>query len=121
MPRHSAEPERAMRRVEDLRGSSYGRRARKLWLLARFGDGAMAPCAWCGRLLDYGSMEVDRFPVCGHDGGRYTRDNVVPACSSCNGTRCAACKAEAEEAEAEVRVNWRFARVDDEGRVVALG
>lgn len=32
--------------------------------------------------------EIDRFPVCGHDGGTYKRDNIVPSCARCNKRRC---------------------------------
>lgn len=46
------------------------------------------PCAWCGRTLTYTTLEVDRWPRCGHAGGRYTRDNVIPSCSRCNKKRC---------------------------------
>lgn len=35
-----------------------------------------------------GLWEVDRFPICGHDGGRYVRGNIVPSCPSCNAKRC---------------------------------
>lgn len=77
----------------DLRGNSRDRAARKRWLVspeAGFGgNGRDVPCYWCGTKLR--KPEADRYPVCGHDGGRYTRDNIVPACRSCNASRCASC------------------------------
>lgn len=75
----------------DLRGNNKDRRRRKEWMLSHFGDGTITPCYHCGVQLDYKSMTVDRFPVCGHDRGRYTRDNVVPACETCNYGRCSKC------------------------------
>ena len=57
------------------------------------GNGRTVRCYHgCGTLLTASSLEVDRFPVCGHDGGRYTRDNIVPACRSCNLFRCDGCR-----------------------------
>jgi hypothetical protein len=38
------------------------------------------------------SWEIDRIPVCGHDGGRYLRTNVAPACRDCNQARCTVTK-----------------------------
>ena len=73
----------------DGRGSTRNRRARKRWLLEFFGDGTTVPCYWnCGRQLTAETLEVDRWPLCGHAGGSYRRDNIVPACSDCNRTRC---------------------------------
>ena len=82
--------------ILDLRGSSYARRRRREWLLspeAGFGGtGKSVPCYHCQRRVTYVTMQVDRFPLCGHDGGRYTRDNVVPSCGACNHTRCEGCR-----------------------------
>ena len=75
----------------DLRGSNKNRRARKHFLLTTFGDGVTCPCRWCGERLDYKTLTADRYPLCGHAGGRYTRDNVVPACANCNFGRCSKC------------------------------
>lgn len=73
----------------DLRGSSLDRWRRRQWLLspaAGFGgNGTSVPCYHCRRRVR--NFEVDRFPLCGHAGGRYTRDNIVPACAKCNGGR----------------------------------
>lgn len=85
----------------NLRGSSYDRRRRRAWLVEQFGVPARASrgkkarkfwicCYHCGRRMraDSRQWEVDRFPVCGHMGGRYVRGNIVPSCPRCNGTRC---------------------------------
>lgn len=34
------------------------------------------------------TWQVDRFPVCGHLGGKYVRGNIVIACPTCNAGRC---------------------------------
>lgn len=69
------------------RGSSYGRRARKWWLLQtfehpRFGAG-WTWCYLCLALLSYETLTVDRI-VPGCEGGRYVRGNIRPACGRCN-------------------------------------
>jgi hypothetical protein len=64
----------------DRRGSSRDRRARKQWLLTRFGDGINCPCFWCGRPLSLFTLQQDRLVA----GGPYRRDNLVPACAGCN-------------------------------------
>lgn len=67
------------------RGSSYDRKARKEYVLSAFGDGNTAKCSFdCGTTLDFSSVTIDRFPVAGVDGGKYTRNNIRPACSECN-------------------------------------
>ncbi len=71
----------------DARGNAYDRAARKGFLLDQ-GDGWSVPCRWCGRRLTWDTLEVDRWPVCGHAGGSYRRDNIVPAFADCNRTRC---------------------------------
>lgn len=67
----------------NCRGSAAGRRARKHWLLDTFGDGTYAPCSYCRVELDFGTITVDRI-IPGCDGGTYCRDNIQPACMSCN-------------------------------------
>lgn len=69
---------------ENMRGNTLDRRRRKLFLLTEFGDGTIAPCAFCGTVLTFEKVTVDRFPVPGRLGGRYTRDNIRPACAGCN-------------------------------------
>lgn len=68
----------------DDRGSAEDRRRRKRYLLATWGDGTTAPCAFCRTPLTYDALTVDRFPIPGRAGGRYTRDNIRPACAPCN-------------------------------------
>lgn len=65
------------------RGSSYDRRRRKVFLLVTFGDGEKAPCYRCAMLLSFETLTVDRVKP-GIEGGRYTRDNIRPACGGCN-------------------------------------
>lgn len=72
----------------DKRGNNKDRARRKQWLLETFGDGESCACRWCGERLTFETITADRFPLCGHDGGRYTRDNVVPSCGPCNFGRC---------------------------------
>jgi hypothetical protein len=71
------------------RGSSAARRLRKQWLLDTFGDGTTAPCmiqfdTHCLELVTLATLTVDRFPAPSIDGGTYARDNIRPACQSCN-------------------------------------
>ena len=65
------------------RGNTRNRAARRAYLLRTFGDGVKAPCYRCGLVLDDSTITVDRI-VPGRDGGRYTRDNIRPACGPCN-------------------------------------
>lgn len=68
---------------KDRRGSNRDRRARKLWMLAHWGDATTAPCFHCGSSLTYWSIESDRkIP-----GGPYARWNIVPSCGPCNRSR----------------------------------
>jgi hypothetical protein len=68
----------------DDRGSAEDRRRRKLYLLNTYGDGFTVPCAFCKRVLMFSTVTVDRYPIPGRLGGRYTRDNIRPACGPCN-------------------------------------
>ncbi|MBB4689798.1 HNH endonuclease [Amycolatopsis jiangsuensis] len=67
----------------DARGGTRDRAARRAFLLAAFGNGETAPCYRCGAELTNETITVDRI-VPGRDGGRYTRDNIRPACGMCN-------------------------------------
>lgn len=67
----------------NARGSSYDRRARKRWLLAKHGDGTTCPCAFCGCELAFETVTVDRI-IPAYEGGTYRRDNIRPACWKCN-------------------------------------
>lgn len=72
------------RKGGDDRGSAEDRRRRKTYLLNTYGNGFTAPCAFCRAELTFSTMTVDRFPIPGRQGGRYTRDNIRPACLGCN-------------------------------------
>jgi hypothetical protein len=71
----------------NARGSSHDRRVRRAWLMKTFGNGRTVKCFWCPKQMR-SRFEVDRYPLCGHSGGGYGRNNIVPACSKCNGGRC---------------------------------
>lgn len=69
-------------------GNAEGRRRRKQWLLDEFGDGVTVMCHLevsdrCEMDLTFATLTVDRI-VPGVLGGRYTRDNIQPACGPCN-------------------------------------
>jgi 5-methylcytosine-specific restriction endonuclease McrA len=69
------------------RGSAEDRRRRKQWLLDTFGDGVEVMCHLevsdqCLMVLTFETLTVDRV-VPGCLGGRYTRDNIRPACGPC--------------------------------------
>lgn len=70
----------AQRHGGEKRGNSYARRARKMWMLATWGDGEKCPCVFCGRIVDFETVEADRIIP----GGSYRRENVQPACKPCN-------------------------------------
>lgn len=69
------------------RGSSYQRRARKLWLLSpeagHGGDGVTVPCYRCPAVLTLETVTVDR-RLAGILGGTYERANIRAACMHCN-------------------------------------
>lgn len=83
------------------RSNSRARRARKLWLLKTYaarpnpkspeGDFLLIDmlswpvcrCYACGVLLTFKTLTVDRI-VPGSRGGTYARNNIRPACASCN-------------------------------------
>lgn len=79
----------------DPRGNTHDRRVRRHWIMspaAGFGGtGKTVPCFHCGSRLRK-RIEIDRYPICGHNGGRYTRDNIVPACKRCNNRRSIRCR-----------------------------
>jgi hypothetical protein len=66
------------------RGSAEDRRRRKQFLLDTWGDGFTTRCEFCRCPLTWDTLTVDRFPIPGRLGGRYTRDNIRPACGACN-------------------------------------
>lgn len=69
------------------RGSSYERRARRLWLVTVAagwgGDGETVPCWECHVVLWVEDIYVDRL-IPGERQGRYTRDNIAPHCAVCS-------------------------------------
>ena len=86
------------------RGSTKDRAARRAWIMENFradcdlnpewetsdvlyvplGQGLpLVRCYRCGDLLSEKEMTIDRVKP-GHKGGRYTRDNIRPACGPCN-------------------------------------
>jgi hypothetical protein len=76
-------------RMDPSRGNTRDRLRRKRWLLspaAGFGgNGRSVPCAFgCGARVTLATVTVDRHPVPGCKGGRYTRNNIRPACGPCN-------------------------------------
>jgi len=78
----------------DRRGNNEDRRRRRRWLLKTFccpdlcwGFSRHSHCHWCDKILTLKTLEVDRYPIAGKDGGTYRRGNIVPACWKCNGGR----------------------------------
>lgn len=67
----------------DRRGSVVDRRRRKRWLLDTYGDGQRCPCWQCGATLTRSTITVDRI-IPQAQGGTYARDNIRPACLTCN-------------------------------------
>jgi hypothetical protein len=72
-------------------GNSYDRRARRDRIWRKYARKGWIKCHHCPRKLRKRgklAFEVDRFPICGHAGGRYIDDNTVPSCPKCNRDRC---------------------------------
>lgn len=69
------------------RGGSVDRARRRQYLVDTFGDGTHVSCALaldgCSGVLTVDTVTVDRI-VPGCEGGTYRRDNIRPACSTCN-------------------------------------
>lgn len=66
-----------------IRGNAAQRRASKLALLSRDGDGVKAPCWECSTLVTFETMIRDKIKP-GRDGGRYVLDNLRVHCSPCS-------------------------------------
>lgn len=70
----------------NARGNTRARRARRAYLLKAYeavhGPG-YALCYRCGLLLDEKTLTVDRI-IPGSRGGTYRRNNIRPACGTCN-------------------------------------
>lgn len=63
----------------NARGSAEDRRRRKQWLL----NNGFKRCHYCLLILTLETMTIDRI-IPGCQGGTYRRDNIRPACLSCN-------------------------------------
>lgn len=74
----------------NARGNVRDRLARRIWLVLTFRsdefvDGVIETCRCyrCGKLLTVKTVTVDRI-VPGCHGGTYRRNNIRPACGTCN-------------------------------------
>ena len=84
----------AKRHGGEKRGNNADRAARRLWLARTYGDGTSCPCFNCKRTLLVsitdikvpGCLTVDRI-IPGEQGGTYRRENIRPACITCNNGR----------------------------------
>jgi 5-methylcytosine-specific restriction endonuclease McrA len=84
------------------RGNSYSRRARKLFLLNKFGNGIKAPCWECGAMVDYDTIVADRIKPA-REGGTYVRTNIRVHCHDCSNREGARITNEIRAATAEQR------------------
>lgn len=76
---------------KNKRGNTYDRRARRAWIVRTFALDGVLRCVHCWEAVGVDAFHVDRFPTCGHAGGRYVRGNIVPSCGPCNIARCGRC------------------------------
>lgn len=70
----------------DKRGNPEDRRKRRLWLMKTYRSNTYTEtcrCYRCGDLLSLVTLTVDRI-IPGIHGGTYRRNNIRPACGSCN-------------------------------------
>lgn len=69
----------------NVRGNAEDRRRRREWLVTRYASDVPGCCRCyrCGELLTVDTVTVDRI-VPGCQGGTYRRDNIRPACGTCN-------------------------------------
>lgn len=70
----------------NIRGSSKDRAASRAKLLRVWGDGTQCPCIYCGLKLHESTVTRDKIYTA-REGGRYTFENLLPACLACNQTR----------------------------------
>lgn len=77
----------------NARGSSRDRARRRAYLLRVFESNRPGRCRCyrCGVLLSDSTITVDRI-IPGCQGGKYTRDNIRPACAKCNSETGGACR-----------------------------
>lgn len=84
--REAARESQTGRRAGNFHGNSKDRRISREKLAAEFGDGTYAPCVHCGTKLHVDDISRDKI-IPGAEGGRYTHENLIPACYSCNSSR----------------------------------
>lgn len=70
-------------------GNSEDRRRRRERLWRERSHKGWIKCHHCPRKMRKREFQVDRYPRCGHNGGRYVIGNTVPSCPKCNRDRCA--------------------------------
>jgi hypothetical protein len=70
----------------NMRGNTRDREARRAYLLRVYESSAgpgTCRCYRCGLVLTFATVTVDRI-LPGVAGGTYRRNNIRPACSTCN-------------------------------------
>ena len=76
----------------DTRGSSKSRARRREIMLTEHAyfvdDEVRVDCHHCQISVRHDLAQIDRYPICGHAGGKYSLENLVWACYMCNGGRC---------------------------------
>lgn len=75
--------------VQNWRADTDARDRFGVLIPADTGDPDAVPacrCWRCGKLLTADTVTIDRWPVPGIDGGKYTVTNTRPACDKCNPT-----------------------------------
>ena len=126
--------------ARNLRGNTVDRMRRVEWLIETFGIPCLRNpkrkawlfCAHCGKRMRARprrdaagawrrTWEIDRFPLCGHEGGRYVRGNMVVSCKGCNGRRCARKKCRGSALTAGPKWAAVHRRAAREGLISATG
>lgn len=77
---------------KNMRGNTVQRRARRQFLVTKFGDGTTVEChlrlshacKLSAAILTVDTVSVDCYPIPRVDGGTYAQDNIRPACIKCN-------------------------------------
>lgn len=69
----------------NVRGNTTDRERRKAWLMQNWESNVLGfvRCYRCGAKLSSATVTIDRI-IPGARGGRYTRNNIRPACKFCN-------------------------------------
>lgn len=86
LEQYQAAKARAKRVGGEFRGNAKQRERSRKRLLEEFGNGAKAPCVYCGVNLSNETLSRDKI-LPGELGGRYNHENLLPACGHCNKTR----------------------------------